>query len=220
MKKHLLISALLGVLLATSISGLAQGNLIIFTNWNVQARIDGIVTPDSNTLAYGYGFVFQEGGGTISQTFGTVPGFYYALTFSAIEYQGTNNVSFNLNGSQTPLTFTTRTAPVNDGYGVINTNFQAFSFNFMATSITATLSFNYFPQVVVVPDPPGQDFHYGVGAIYNVSVSAVPEPPPIALLGMGVGVGVLIYMRRRKVKGSKRGSSNWRCCLAARERLP
>jgi hypothetical protein len=196
MKKHLLISALLGVLLATSISGLAQGNLIIFTNWNVQARIDGIVTPVPDTSAYGGFFVFKEGGGTISQTFSTVPGFYYALTFSAIEYQGSNNVSVNLNGSQTTLIFTTPTAPVNDGYGVINTNTQDFSFNFMATSITATLSFNYFPQVVVVPDPPGQDFHYGDGAIAFTSVSAVPEPSSSALVLLGSGV--LFYVRHRR----------------------
>jgi hypothetical protein len=183
------------LLLATKVSSLAQGNLTVFTNWNIRPFIgNGYITPVPDTSAYGGSFLFQSGGGTISQTFSTVTGFYYALTFSAIEYQGSNNVIVNLNGSQTVLTFTTPVVPPNN-YNIINTNAQDFSFNFMATSNRTTLSFNYFPEFAIVPDPPGQDLYYGYGAIAFTSVSAVPEPSPSLLVLLGSGA--LIYYRHK-----------------------
>jgi hypothetical protein len=154
----------------------------------------GGATPIPDTSVYGGSFLFQYVGGTISQTFSTVPGFYYALTFSAIEYQGSNNVSVNLNGNLTTLNFTTPVVPPGS-VGIINTNSQNFSFNFIATSITATLSFNYSPQEVVVPDFPGYDIYYGDGAIGQISVIAVPEPSAAWLLLLGGGL--LVYIRHK-----------------------
>jgi hypothetical protein len=165
MKKTLLISVLLTVLLAASGSSLAQGNLIVNGSFEADGgSLDGWMNL---TATYGYTTIadvqngigippvnpnppdgshiaeFLQGGGILSQTILTTPNFYYALSFSEIAFQGTNAASVSVNGSLLATLNFTNTLPINFIYGPYNTNWQGFSFIFQASSIVTTILFTF-----------------------------------------------------------------------------
>jgi hypothetical protein len=217
MKKPLLISVLLTVLL-TSASSHAQGNLIIngsfestntayypgFYAWAVggtgfsqgYSGQYGSVAPDGNRFAFFTGNLSFPDYGTLDTYINTSAGAYYLLSFSAIAFDGTNSASVNVNGSLLATLNFNVTIPVAQVFGSYNTNWQGFSYVFQASSSLTEITFKYSAQEVDVPDSSGgYDFFPGAGGFDAISVIAVPEPSPSVLILFGGGV--LVYVRHK-----------------------
>ena len=149
--------------------------------------------PAGPSFAY-----FSYLGGWISQTFSTTPGVYYTLAFSTIEFQGSNNPAASINGSLLgTVNFASPSFPIWPGVGFgtygYSTNWENFTYQFMATSNLSTLTLEYIPQGISFPDSSGI-FYFGAGGFDNISVTAVgvPEPSTLALAGVAL-LGGLAY---------------------------
>ena len=126
--------------------------------------------------------------GTIRQTFATIPGTTYALTFAYAcnaDVVDVNHSVFTGIGHVTVTGASTLldTTVSHSGSSRANMNYQIYSGNFVADSSSTTLQFQD------VSNDPGM---HGV-VIDNVSVNSVPEPQTLALLA-----GASLLRRRRR----------------------
>jgi choice-of-anchor C domain-containing protein len=129
-----------------------------------------------------------DGNGSLSQSFDTIIGQAYAVTFY---------VAGNPDGGPIVKTFDTGVNVVipetfdNQGFTRSSMGWTPYSFEFTATALTSTLSFTSTTNT-----PFG-------AALDNVSVTAVPEASTWAMMILGfLGVGFVAY--RRKSQGSLR----------------
>ena len=168
----------------------SAGNLIqnpgfetgTFSGWTVSGAGTlgsdyGISTNIPHSGTYSAWFGTPSGITYISQTFTTVPGEFYDVSFwVANQHQGPNPVNefIVMWGSATPLDL------VNSG----NANWQHAGGMIAASGTTTTLEFGFMN----VP---------GWFALDDVSVTqAVPEPGAILLAGGGLGCLLLLRIRR------------------------
>jgi hypothetical protein len=200
--------------IATCLSPLladAQGNLIVngsfeanggsLTSWTVQGQPLPYVfaAPATNAPDGQYIALIVNNGGSLSQTINTTPGMYYALKLSAIEFQGTNNVSIKVNGNTLVNLNFSFTDPITPNGSPENQTWESFNYIIPASSSLTTLTFTYYPQVDAVPNSAGgYDLYYGDGGLDAISVVAVPEPSTIGLLVVGLGALTGRWRRRRK----------------------
>jgi hypothetical protein len=112
--------------------------------------------------------------GTLSQTFATLPGVHYALTFSFL-WDGNTPMDFTASVNGVPLFSRIDPPQIPDFFSVTRL--------FTATGATSTLSFTFH-------DDPG---FIGLDAV----AVAVPEPASVLLVGLGLA-GIGFASRRRK----------------------
>jgi Protein of unknown function (DUF642)/PEP-CTERM motif len=204
MKTNYYLILLLATLCLSATPVQAQGNLVVngsfeanggsLSSWSVvynQFHIGVGVgstpdAPDGNYIAY-----FSSYGGTISQVLSTVPGAYYDLTFSALDFEGNNSAGVSAGSLSVELNFTAPVVPLGSFVG--NTNWQSFAFTFEASSTQTTLTFGAATQYDIVND------YYGTVNLDDIAVTAVPEPSIVALLGIGLA-GVFICRRLIRLK--------------------
>lgn len=206
-----ILCVIIALLVLITDSSRAQGNLLVNNGWNISNPPGGNVLADSGSGTNNFIAYFIYNGGTISQTFSTVPGTFYLLTFQAIEFQGTNYCGVNVGSLSTTLNFAS-TVPIqgDDGLGGIyangnpdlnNTIWENFSFTFEATSASSMLSLIYYPQEIQVTNPTSApDYYWGAGGVKNISVitAPVPEPSTVALWGASLA-GWLAYSYRSRL---------------------
>lgn len=183
-------------------------------NWTATGNLgrqSGAITPGNPAFAVGYTdgvSAINFGGnngvhdGVLSQSFATTVGASYTLTFDFGKYGDPANlratvtnvqVSGLVAGDSLNETISDNTGTPFDISGNPAQAFAGYSFTFVATNTTSTLSFADISPVVADDSD---------GALDNVSVTAVatvvPEAGTLALLaGAVVPVG-LIALRRRK----------------------
>jgi PEP-CTERM motif len=172
-------------------AGVAQANLIVngsfetgdFTGWTLTGNtgFTGVECPGAGFAGPGDGncdaFLGPVGSnGTLSQTFPTVVGQVYSISF---DFQPDGGVTsfFSAVWDAQPALFSV-TNPAASSY-------QVLTFNALATTLTTSLSFNF-------RDDPG------FLKLDSVSVT-VPEPSTLALFGAGLA-GLAAFRRRRKAK--------------------
>jgi Protein of unknown function (DUF642)/PEP-CTERM motif len=210
MKPRCCLILLLAILGLSPASGHAQGNLVVngsfeanggsFNGWTVdnftgdlfQGYPGVFVAPATNAPDGIYIAGFQIWGGEISQTFSTVPGADYALSFSAIELQGANSTYVSAGSLSAALNFTSSVS-IQNGNGPNNTIWDSFNFIFQASSTNTTFSFYCVPQHIFLND------YFGADSLDDVSITAVPEPSSVALLGTSL-IGGLVCLRRKRLK--------------------
>ncbi len=140
--------------------------------------------PDGSNYLY-----FGRASGQVSQGFSVESGVTYMLTFSAIAFDGANQLTVGLNYALPPVQYNcvfTNIMPVSQGNGPFNTNWQTFAYTFQSAFIGyAEVRFTYLVDMAYVGPPLDQQF-YGSGGIDNVTViRVVPEPGTVGLLMLG-----------------------------------
>ncbi|MGC9261603.1 MAG: DUF642 domain-containing protein [Phycisphaerae bacterium] len=174
----------------------AVGNLFApGTSDNVLPPVSGAGSQD---------FAFLEGGATssgalspasFSQTFSTIAGARYVVTFEAAQRgadssQGHEDIYAVMQVQVTaPNNSVLATATSNTGGGLtITDNSWANNlFNFTADATSATLTFADAPN-----SAPGETVDFT-----NVNVVPVPEPSALGLMAISSGFGMLLLKRRR-----------------------
>lgn len=130
------------------------------------------------------------GAGGVRQTFATVANQAYAISFwLAGNPDGGSNlksVAVDVGGAPSIFQFDTT------GHTTANMGWQQFTYNFVASGTSTTLSFMSQNN-----DPYGP-------ALDNVSVSAVPEPAAWAMMLLGVGLIGGMMRRRNSVRFANR----------------
>jgi choice-of-anchor C domain-containing protein len=168
---------------------LGTGNVSI-TGWTVTSGSVDYIGPYWDA-AHGVRSIDLNGNnpGSISQTFDTVLGQLYAVTFQlAGNPDGGHNswiAEVSATGNAPQLFVTTFAA------NTTTNNWPGFTYHFTATGAATTLRF-------ASNDP---DTFYGP-ALDNVQVSAVPEPTTLVTFGLVSAVGALIGARRRLRRGA------------------
>lgn len=160
-----------------STGGAGNAGLVVGTDF-------GLAPYDGNQ-AFAFNGNNPAAGSYIEQTFNTVSGQSYAVTFSvgrngsepsqALELQGQ---VFNASGSL--LTSTNATPPAGNSY-------SAYSFTFTADTVTSRLRFTD-----VSGSNPGADVF-----LDGVVVSAIPEPSTYAAMAGLAALAVTVYRRRK-----------------------
>lgn len=168
----------------------SQGNLFSTNYWNVQAQTSGSLFTYFNSGGI-YSALFQAvlgqgSGGTLSQSIPTTVGSLYQLDFRGIQFDGTNHSAFvQVNGAfLSNIEYTNYTFIYPFGLDS-NTNYQAFSFQFLANSNITTVSFFEDPTTFSGGDNTRYFSHAGIDSMAAYSLAA-PEPSALALLGVGL----------------------------------
>ncbi len=131
-----------------------------------------------------------NGPGSLSQSFNTVVGQTYLVSFmlAGNPDNGGGIRDLDVRVKSNPSNVTLTPAFDTTGYNSANMGWTQYSFYFAANNTTSTLGFGSFA-----------DSPYGP-AIDNVSVSAVPEPSTWALMLLGfAGLGFFAYRRTKKL---------------------
>jgi len=128
-------------------------------------------------------------GGTLSQSFSTIVGQSYLVSYYTSEQQGhatDQQVVVSVFGNDPKIALASQTTPIIDSIGIWSFN----SFSFTADSTITSLQF--FDATAV-----GADANW---ALDTVSVTtAVPEPSTWAMMILGfAGVGFMAYRRKSK----------------------
>lgn len=163
---------------------------------------DNVLPPASSTGSQD--FAFLEGGATssgalspasFSQTFSTIAGAKYIVTFDAAQRgadsgQGHEDIYAQMEVQITdPNNGVLATATSNAGGGltITDNSWTNNAFSFTADATSATLMFADAPN-----SAPGETVDFT-----NVAVAPVPEPAALGLMAIGGGFGLLMLNRRR-----------------------
>lgn len=154
------------------------------SNQGVGSSFQGTLPPAGDAYFY-----YTGNNNTLSQTFATMPGIEYDLTFQSINFPGQNNqggVSFSgsINGS----------AVFNNTPGLLtDTSWTGSSFTFTAPGTETTLQFGltYF------------DANGWLG-IDDISVMPLATPEPGVMALTGIGAGLLVILGRKRVRSQRK----------------
>jgi hypothetical protein len=153
----------------------------MLTDWVVGGNGNVQATPSDGASSLTHSAVFNAGesagGNTLSQSFATTPGESYTLDFDAAVFgMPSSTLQLQVQATGTGLLLDqTVTPPVSNSFDAMDTNFQHYTFSFVADSSFTTLQFS--------------DIGSGNRAADQVldAVSVVPEPSVIALTILGAG---------------------------------
>jgi hypothetical protein len=172
------------------------------TGWTTSGNVD-LATSNGGAFWFGAGSAEQNGNyaiafnagdaapnGMLSQTFATVEGAQYTVSFNF----GATNCQFSCGQSLTVNIFGFDSATLADFWaeGQSSGPLGSYSFDFIADGSSSTLQFSDFD---------GNDTVWLDGVLDNVSVSSnqaaeVPEPAPLALFAAAL-LGLGVALRRK-----------------------
>lgn len=167
--------------------------------WFNIGHSDGIITYAAfGTPAYegvnyydlgGYGNASGPIGDGIAQTFATTIGSTYTVTFglSAENQSGTETLTAAAEGVSVDYVLTP------DGSGTFHRPFATQSFEFVASSVSSTLSF------IHTAGPGGANDPMIDGVTVELATQAIPEPETYALMLAGLGASGAVVRRRKAI---------------------